>query len=116
MRRHHARVRRIELPADPLLVAPRADRLHSIRHDEERAVVHLGDEVAQRQPNRPGQPHRPAIACNRREVAIGRRQPRRIAAANRRDHLGFGGTRQPGESRTDQIDDAINTVQHICDL
>ena len=85
--RDHARVGRVELPGDPLLAAPREDLIHPLGHDEERPVIHLRDEVAQRDADRPRQPHGLPVAGGHGEVAIGGTKRRRVAAPDRGDHL-----------------------------
>ena len=112
--RHHARVGRIELPADPLLLAPREDPVHAVGDDQERTVVHLRDEVAQRQPDRPRQPHGLAVAPDRREVTVGAsRAPRRRSATVHSATCGVRRAGQPGRSRPDEIDEAIDTFKHL---
>ena len=68
--RDHAGVGGLELPGNALLLAPREDPVHSIGHDQERTVVHLRDEVAKRDADRPRQPHGPAITSHRGEVTV----------------------------------------------
>ncbi len=72
---------------DALLAAPREDLIHPLRDDQERPVVHLRDEVAQRNANRPRQPHGPAVARGHGEVSIGRAQRCRVASADGREDI-----------------------------
>jgi hypothetical protein len=112
MRRHHAGVRRIELPADPLRLTPVEDSIDSIRHDQERPVIHLRYEVAQRQTDRTRQAHGHLVSTDTGEMPVGCRQRRDVAAAY---GIADRSLRHPAQTRrtqTNQIDDSIDTFEH----
>src|SRR4051812_14274007 len=112
MRRHHARVIRIELPADLLLLTPVEHPIHAVRYHQKRTVVHLRDEVAERETNRPRQPDRSAVASNRREMAVSLRKAIDITA---RDSVRRCIRRRPDQrvgANPDKINQTVNALEH----
>jgi len=75
-------------------------------------VIHLGDEVAQRESERTREAHRDAVARGHGEVAIGHRQARRVAAPHRRGHFFARGAGQAGGAETNQVNQAFDAVKH----
>ena len=70
-------------------------------------MIHLRDEVAQRNADRPRQPHGLPVARGHGEVSIGGAQRRRVAAPDGGDHVRFGRTAQAPRCvvRPDRSDD-----------
>jgi hypothetical protein len=50
-------------------------------------VIHLRDEIAQRNAQGAGEPHGPAVTRDRRKVSVRRRKRGRITPANGRDDI-----------------------------
>ena len=67
----HARIMRVELPADLVLTAILVKPVDPVGDDEERAMVSLGDEVPKWKADRPGKAHGLAVTRGDGEVAVG---------------------------------------------
>ena len=75
-------------------------------------MIHLRDEVAERDPDRPRQPHGLPVARGDREVAVGGTERRGVAPPDRGDDVVCGGAVQRGRVRAGQINQPINTFEH----
>ncbi len=112
VRRHHARVGGIELPADPLGHAPCVERVDAVGHHEEGPVVHLRHEIAQRQADGARQPHRLALAGHGGEVAVRCGQPIRVAALDGVHDVALVGSGQAAGAKSGQVDESIDAFEH----
>jgi len=78
---------------------------HPLGDDEERTVVHLGDEVPQRYADGAREAHGLACTPDGGEVGIGARQPVDIATSRRLGHV-------DGRETGGQVDQPFNTFEH----
>ena len=113
MRGHHARIGWVELPGDPLFLAPGEDPIHPIGDDQEGAVVHLRDEVAKRDADRARQPYGLAVTPDGCKMTVRLRERIAITARGPLGNLRLGRAGQPGRTRSDEINEPINTFEHF---
>src|SRR5262249_752359 len=110
VRRDHARVDRIELPTNLLLLAPFVECVDPLRDDQEGTVEHLRHEIAQRNPDRTRQPHRLALTRNRSEMTVGRPQRLDVTCADRIFPLQQRNSRQSRLLRARKVYQPLNTL------
>ena len=112
VRRNHAGVRRLELPADPLALAPLEDGVDAVGDHQERAVVHLRHEVAQRHADGAGETHRLPLARGAGEMTARRRQRRGVAGANGRKQRVAPGRGVERRAHAGEVDQPFDAFEH----
>ena len=112
MRRHHARVARMELagPAETRQLG--GDLVDALAHDQHRSVSGLRQEIAERTVETAREHHPLSLLCDKGERAVDLEDDTGVGCEEQALSVGLGGAPESLRPRGNQIDDAGDWMGH----